>query len=194
VRTARVLAPPRVTTRLGGRGRKRVLSYRVRARAGQRVTFVERGRGVARTIASVRGGAGRKSFRVADGLGGVRRVFAVVEQDGVPRRSIPLDSFTAPRRERPGRPAKLRVRRKGARLTATWGRARSAARYGVSVTLSNGQRLFFVRGARRRSVALPRGAEAESATVRVVALRRDNSAGPAAAARSSRARGAGDAR
>ena len=194
VRTASVLAPPKVATKLTGKGRKRVLSYRVRPRAGQRVVFVERGEGVARRIASVRGGRGRKSFRAADGLGGVRRVFAVVEQDGVPRRSIPLDTFTAPPRERPGRPGKLTLRRQGARLTAKWNRARGAKRYGVTVTLSDGRRLFYVRNADQRTLAVPGGASAERATVRVVGLRSDNGAGAAAQARSVRGEGTARAR
>jgi hypothetical protein len=191
VRTAGMRPAPEVSATLRGH----VLRYRVAAVKGQRVSFEERGRGVSRTIASATG-SGSVRFRPSDGPGGHRRIVALVEQDGLPRRRLTVARFTAPRRARPGMPAAVKVSapalggaKNGARasaagvsaarpLTITWGAAKGALRYGVRVALPDGRRLFFLRDADDRTVRIP--ARPGTVTVRVVGLRADNTAGPAA--------------
>jgi hypothetical protein len=170
IATARVRRAPSVSATVRGRGRNRVLRYRVARARGQVVTFVERGRGVARTIAQVRGGRGQRRFRVADGPAGRRKLIALVEQDGLPREQRTVAAFTAPGPARPGMPRGLRASggRRGLRLR--WRPAPGAARYGVRIALSDGRRLFFVRGRGERHLRFAAVRRARIARVRVVAL------------------------
>jgi len=177
VKTAPMRPAPRVSASL----RHGVLRYRIAPVAGQRVSFEEHGRGVSRTIAKATR-SGKRRFRPADGAGGRRTITALIEQDGLPRRRVTVARFTAPPRARPGRPrgVKLggRARIAAARgATITWRPAARAVRYGVTVVLEDGRRLFFLRDANDRVVRIPDGRPIE---VRVVGLRADNSAGPVA--------------
>jgi len=74
--------------------------------------------------------------------------------------------------------ASVAAARKARVTTITWRPAAGAARYGVRVSLADGRRLFFLRDANERVVRIP-GAGRVTA-VRVVGLRADNVAGPAA--------------
>jgi hypothetical protein len=79
----------------------------------------------------------------------------------------------------PGGDARARVAAASApALTITWRPAKDAARYGVRVALADGRRLFFLRDAGDREVRIA-GARGP-VSVRVVGLRADNTAGPAA--------------
>jgi hypothetical protein len=182
VKTAGMRPAPKVSARV----RHGVLRYRVAAVKGQRVTFEERGRGVSRTLATATR-SGRMTFRPAAGPGGTRRIVALVEQDGLPRKRMTVARFTAPRWARPGAPRGVKVKLpalasaaavKARGATITWRPAKGAQRYGVRVALEDGRRLFFLRDADDRVVRIPdaRGVVA----VRVVGLRTDNVAGPAA--------------
>lgn len=180
VRSAPVRPKPRVSATL----RHGVLRYRVAPVKGQRIMFEERGRGVSRTIAAAtRSGSTR--FRPADGAGGRRRIVALIEQDGLPRRRVTVARFKAPPRAKPGKPRGVKIAggRQVARasakrgLTITWRPAKRAVRYGVTVALRDGRRLFFLRDADDRVVRISDG---RVASVRVVGLRRDNGHGPAA--------------
>ncbi|WP_028061390.1 Ig-like domain-containing protein [Candidatus Solirubrobacter pratensis] len=192
LKTAGMRPAPKVSARLRGKR----LSYRVAAVKGQRVTFEERGRGVSRSIATATR-SGSVTFTPSRGPGGRRRIVALVEQDGLPRKRITVATFKARGAARPGTPrgVKVEVRalggaktRAGAAragiaaaakgATITWRPAKGAARYGVRVALEDGRRLFFLRDADDRVVRVPdaRGVVA----VRVVGLRADNVAGPAA--------------
>ena len=176
---------------------------------GQVVTFLEEGRGVSRTIGTARGARGTLKFAPADGPGGRRTVVALVEQDGLPRKRLTVATFKAPPRSKPGKPRGVKVAGGTARaasrrrpwrrgrgdaggrprpapcaasrpLTITWRPAARAARYGVTVELTDGRRLFFLRDADDRVVRIPDAKGLVS--VRVVGLRADNGAGPAATA------------
>ncbi len=162
------------------------LRYRVGAVKGQRVTFEERGRGISRTLLTVTR-SGRMEFRPAAGPGGARRIVALVEQDGLPRERITVARFTAPRWAKPGAPRAVKVAVPGLAsasavkprgATITWRPATGAKRYGVRVALEDGRRLFFLRDADDRVVRIPDAGKVVA--VRVVGLRADNVAGPAA--------------
>jgi hypothetical protein len=163
-----------------------VLRYRVAAVQGQRVTFEERGNGVTRTLLTATR-SGRMKFRPAAGPGGTRRIVALVEQDGLPRKRITVARFKAPRWARPGAPRGVKVAVPGLAsaaavktrsATITWRPARGAQRYGVRVALEDGRKLFFLRDADDRVVRIPDAGRVVA--VRVVGLRADNVAGPAA--------------
>ncbi len=121
VKTASLRAPAKVTARVRGHR----LAYRIARVRGQRVTFEERGRGVAHVLGSVAaGGRGTLRFRPADGAGGRRRIVALVEQDGLPRKRIEVATFVAPPRSRPGAPGGVKL---AAGKRAASGRATAAA-------------------------------------------------------------------
>ena len=185
VKTAGMRPAPKVSATL----RHGTLSYRVARQAGQRVTFEERGRGVSRTIATAtRSGSVR--FRPAPGAGGTRAIVALVEQDGLPRKRITVARFRAPAWAKPGAPRAVKIRVPALRkaraaasakprvTTITWRPAKGAARYGVRISLADGRRLFFLRAANDRVVRIPDAGRVTA--VRVVGLRADNTAGPAA--------------
>lgn len=188
---AAMLAPAKVRARVtgGGKGRAaRMLRFDVGRRAGQIVRFVERGEGVAKTIAVVRsGGAGVKTFRPATGPAGKRRIVALVEQDGAPRESRDVATFRAAAPAPAARPAGVRVNRSSKRATSTlvvtWKSATRAQRYGIRVELADGRVYAFARGARERRVELPGIARSTAAAVRVVGLRDDADHGRAGTAR-----------
>jgi hypothetical protein len=177
VKTAPMRSKPRVSATL----RHGVLRYRIAPVKGQRVTFEEHGRGVSRTVAGATR-SGRVRFRPADGRGGRRAIVALVEQDGLPRRRITVARFTAPPRSRPAKSGGVSIGGAGARVARAgrivrWRAAKRAVRYGVTVELRDGRRLFFLRDADHRAVRIPDG---RIASVRVVGLRSDNTHGPAA--------------
>jgi hypothetical protein len=94
--TRRDLAQTRVFARVRGRGAGRRLVYRVEPVPGQRVTFFEEGRTVGRRIGVAGATHGALPFPKGHGTAGKRRVFAIVEQNGMPRRRIALTSYVAP--------------------------------------------------------------------------------------------------
>lgn len=90
-----------------------------------------------------------------------------------------MASYTAPR-VGPGRPGRLRLRRKGSSLLASWGKASGATGYAVNVTVSDGRRIPLLTN--KRSVTIPGFAKSETATVTVAGYRIEGLNGPAAKA------------
>jgi hypothetical protein len=180
IRTADALPKPGVSAKLRhAHGGGWALDYRVRSVAGQKVSFVEDGRNVNRVIGVAHGRRGTIRFRPSFGPGGPRRIVADVVQDGLPRTKLTVARFHAPAPRLPGRPGKVRLRRRGERLTITWGPAKRANGYSVRVRMPDGRRLEFNRSAhQRRRVAVGGLFRAAGASVEVRALRRDGRAGP----------------
>lgn len=140
-----------VSASVDGRGPRRVLRYRIRDRADQRVTFMEvTSRGAARPIGTVEGG-GRGTLRFAPAPGTGRRVIeAQFAIDGWPAERRRVASFRPPS-PRLGRPARLRVTRRATTLNVRWRGVSGASRYEVVLTPSVGrQRVLRVRGSRAR--------------------------------------------
>jgi hypothetical protein len=140
---ARVLRSPRVTASVSGPDRRgrRTLRWRARAIPGQRLVFVERGaHGFARVLARTDRARGAKRFRRADTRRGKRRVVVQVLQGGTPRDEFRVARFTE-RGQGAARPARLRVTRRGARVTIRWARARGAGAYRIAVRLRDRRRL-----------------------------------------------------
>jgi hypothetical protein len=192
VKAAGMRAPVRAKASVKGK----TLRYSIPRVKGQTVTFEERGAGVAHVLGTVKGGAGKLRFTPADGKGGTRKIVALVEQDGLPRKSLTVAQYKAPPRAKPGLPGGLNLKVPGTfrkaqassakrELTVTWGAAKGAARYGVRVVLPDGRKLFFLRTADDRSVRIANVPAEGRAIVRVVGLRKDNTTGPAATANTS---------
>ena len=155
VRSARGLPKPSVSASIGGRGRARTVSWRIKPLAGQRVRFAEIGKDVRNVIATARGRTGTARFRPADGPAGTRRIVALVEQNGGPRTTLDVASYRAPGMPRPHRVRALKITRRGSRLTVRW-RAHDgrAFRHAVYLKVSDGRRLLRVLPAKRRSVVV----------------------------------------
>ena len=181
VATAEGLERPRVKAAVTKRGSKRVLRYRVDAAPGQTVTFAEQGKQTYRQLGRARGRRGRIVFSPADGLRGRRKIVALVQRGGVTRYSLDVARFSAPRPAKPGRPRRLRVRRKGSRLVVSWRRARAARQYGATLQISNGQRVF--RLTRKRKLTITGINPRARGSVSVRALSSSGERGPAAKAK-----------
>ena len=87
-----------------GKGRKRTLEWTVRPIPGQRVKLSEEGPGAHRSFGVLKGRSGTIKFSPANGKRGKRQLLAVVEQDGIFRKSIVAGTYIAPGPTKPGRP------------------------------------------------------------------------------------------
>ena len=175
VRTGDGLAEPKVAARVTGRGRRRALRWSAVPQPDHTVTFVERGPQTYRVLGRARGRRGSIAFTPGDGPGGRRVIEAIVENDGIPRKTLTVARYVAPRPAGPGRPRGLRVRRTRTGLRVSWRRVPGAAKYAVSVVTSDGRRrVFSSRRPALRVGAVPRRMRGR---VRVAALTVTNSAG-----------------
>ena len=137
--TRRDLPQSRVLARVRGHGAGRRLVYRVAPVPGQRVTFFEEGRTVGRQIGVATGTHGALRFPKGHGTAGKRRVFAIVEQNGMPRRRVALTSYVAPAPPRVPAPGVVRARVRRAGLALSWRRVPEAARYRLTVKVGDGR-------------------------------------------------------
>jgi hypothetical protein len=154
MRTTLPVARPRVRAKVTGHGARRTLRYRARRIPGQRITFMERGRGVAHRIGTIKGGGrGRLRFRAARHGSGRRRVVAQVTQDGVPRANLRGARYRVRTHRRPGRVRRITLRRTRSGARVGWTAASRARSYYVTVRY-RGRTLRRGMPARRRSLAL----------------------------------------
>lgn len=125
VEFARSLAPPTASGRIKrGKGRSRTLVFKATSRSGLRTTFFERvGVGISR-IGSTTKAHGKIRFSAADGPAGKRAVFALIEQDGLPRVRRKITSYRAPGPIRP-RVRGLKARRKRSTVSFRWRKPRA---------------------------------------------------------------------
>ena len=180
-----VLPQPQITAKVGGRGRSRILRYRQAAHPGEKVTFVERAKGLEHALPRVRGRTGTLRFAPGGGRPGRRQIVANVTQDGLPRKSYVVASYVAPRPSKPGRAGRVRLRRSGSSaVTVTWRPAARAARYVVKVRLADGHRSTTIVPARsRRSVRVAAFLPKKGGQVRITAVDRAGLAGPVVTAK-----------
>ena len=145
-KTARATDPPdaKVSGKVTGKDRRRVLRYNVLAREGQRVSFEEvAANGATKTIGSTtRGGKGRLRFDSAPGRGR-RKIFAQFQLSGVPAERKLIATFN-PASPRLARVKGVRVRRKGGLLLVSWRKVAGATTYEVGANLS-GRRMTFAK-------------------------------------------------
>jgi hypothetical protein len=151
--------------------------------AGAKLSFVEKGNGVQRTLVDgVKGktcpGAkaspdGRSvlcksvDFRPSTGPGGKRTIVAVVERDGQPLSQKVVATFVAPKQKMPGTPKHLRMVRFAQWVVAAWDRkAGGASQYSVAVKTGNGRQYGKMIAGTCSAIALPiRSGEAVSVSV-----------------------------
>jgi hypothetical protein len=145
---------PVIKARVSGRGAKRRLHYTVGAnQPGEKVTFVERGKGVDKLIGTTHTARGVIRFRPAPGPGGTRQIVAMANVGGMPLvlsagSAAPgqklVASYKAPGPVHLGRVRGLHATRTGSSLTVSFGRVRGAHRYVVLVDLRDGMRSDYV--------------------------------------------------
>ena len=178
VEVAEALEKPRVRAAVSGTGATRTLTWSLTSAAGQTVTFYEKGRRTWRELGVAKGDQGRLTFTPADGAAETRRIVAIVER-GVIARELTVARYRAAGTARPARPSKLRVRRRGARVTTTWKKVPGAERYVVTLRPRVGIPVLRMVRATRTSLPIARGMRG---TVTVIAQKLDARPSPAARA------------
>ena len=169
---------PRVTARLGGKGRHRTLRYRISGNApGTTIVFVERGPAGDVRIGTATGGTGSLRFTSGKGPGGRREILAEATRGGPPLTSSRLAAYTAPAIPGPGAAGHLRVARVGGRLRIRFTRAPAAASYLIKVLVSDGRGLQLTRTS-AGTVSIPRVGRGVRAKVTVIAVGPDGRRGP----------------
>jgi hypothetical protein len=179
--TARDATAPQVAGSVGGKGRKRFLSYRATTGQGLKTTFYEQGPMGARRLGAAKGKRGNIKFAPAPGPRGKRTIEALVERDGIPRLRKAIATYTAPGPVRAGRVKKLTLKRRGHTVLVAWHTATGAALYAVRIDLPDGRRVLRV--TRSRNVTFHGAPRNGHVTVTVVARNRGGRAGRAAKAR-----------
>ena len=175
------LPAPSVHAKVTGKGRDRVLEYRIKSVSGQRVRFEERRKGQAgASLGYAKGTKGRIRFTPASGPKGKRSIVALVESYGTPRAQLNVASYTAPPPARPATPKQLKVVRKGTRLVVSWRRVTGASRYRVVVKLADGRSVLLLPGGKQTSATVPGVGQRLTATASVRAERADGTAGATA--------------
>jgi hypothetical protein len=173
-----------VHAKVTGKGRNRVLEYRIKSVSGQRVRFEERRSGQAgASLGYAKGTKGRIRFTPASGPKGKRSIVALVESYGTPRAQLNVASYTAPPPARPATPKKLKVVRKGTRLVVSWKRVTGASRYRVVVKLADGRSVLLLPSGKQTSATVPDVGRRLGATASVRTERADGTAGATASFR-----------
>jgi hypothetical protein len=170
VRQARGYAAPTLHARVSGRGATRRLTYTVTKRPGLSVSFAERAHRVYRILGRAKGAHGTLRFTPAAGSAGKRTVYAIVSEGGVARESVPVTSYKAPAPAAPARVRRLRVRHHGRKFAISFGSARGAAYYLLSVRGSDGRHLLRLIRGKHHSLTLPYLGYTDHLTVAVTAV------------------------
>ncbi len=153
-----------------GKGRHLVLNYDAGHAKGQKVTFLERGKGIWKPLRTVSGGKGTIAFRPSFGPRGRRTIAAQVEVDGIPATPQTLDHFKAPPPPRAGRVKHLRVRRHKNKLVASWRKVPLARSYSVVVEQRGGAVRSLRLKAKRHAARVGHVSAVEGGRVEVVAF------------------------
>jgi hypothetical protein len=180
----RSLGPLGLRARVTGHGSSRVLHYRLRNRAGRRVTFVEQGGASRKLIGHAMAKSGRIRYRPAYGPRGRRRIVALASLAGSPAPEVEAARYRT-RAVRPPLPRSVRVRRApGHRRVISW-RGPNSLAYVVVVRTGDGRRLRYLRRGGRRRVVVRAVPANTKVGAHVTAISRDGVRGRPARARTS---------
>jgi virginiamycin B lyase len=176
-RTSHDLGTPSIKGRVTGSGAGRVLHYEIsNLPSGAKLSFVEQGNNGGKLLGVAHGSSGTLKFSPSDATGAARTILA----DGSPMPTIKVTSYRASP-PAPGRPGRVRVKRRGTTLVVTFSPSAGAARQLVTVRLSDRVRQGLVLGPRARGFSLkgiPRGIHASSIVIRGRSV--EGALGPAA--------------
>lgn len=154
VESTDALAPLRVSARVSGHGRQRVLTWHAPGLGGREIRFVERGKDVGQTIVVTKATRGSARYTLQGGAAGPRTVQAQVTLGGIPQATPVVARYRAPGPPRPGRPGRLTVRRSHGTVTVRWPRLKGTKGYVVRVSGSDGRRELHFPGAAKRVVRI----------------------------------------
>jgi hypothetical protein len=127
-----------VSGKLTHHGRRYTLHYNAGHAAGQKVTFIERGKASKRTLRTVGGGKGTIAFEPQLGQAGAREIAAEIEVDGVPASPQKLARFSAPSPRRAGRVTHVSVTRGHGAIAVSWRKVPFAKSYSVILRQQGG--------------------------------------------------------
>ncbi|MDO9354838.1 MAG: hypothetical protein Q7T55_14165, partial [Solirubrobacteraceae bacterium] len=183
VRRADELPAPKAAAKVSrAAGGRHLLRWTLERAKGQQVTFAVKGAKGTKQLFTTAGGSGSKTIDALSG-GGRQQIVALVEQDGLPRLTRTLATFTASRAAALPAPKQLRLRRAGSTLKVTWRGVPGALGYSVDVELSDGRHLLLPVRARSASLSVGGVGRATNAKVSVRADGRGGKAGRPAIAR-----------
>ena len=154
-RQARGYPAPTLHARVSGHGATRRLTYTVTKRPNLSVAFAERAHRVYRILGTAKGAHGTLRFTPAAGPAGKRTVYAIVTESGIARQSVPVTHYKAPAPAAPERVRGLHVRRHRRTFAISFGSARGAAYYLLTVHGTDGRHLLRLIHGRRHSLTLP---------------------------------------
>jgi hypothetical protein len=182
LRAAKLLPTPEASGQISGKGGRRTLTWKVTPIAGEKVTFWELGKGIARIIGSSRKSHGSLSFTPGLGAAGQRTVQADITIDGRPRTDIPLARFKASAPPKPAKPRKLTVKAAGGGVKISWAPAKNVQIELVRVAVSKGDGATLTAqvAASRHSVTITDVNPIRAATVTVIPQSETGEPGPAA--------------
>ena len=148
VSLARGLPQPKVDGHVGTRQKKFRFDYSLRPIPGQKVTFFERGEGIAHRLGTAKRSEGTISFKPTLATDRKRTIEAEVVQDGLPRDLITVARFKAPPLPKIGKP-RLTAKRRKTSLKVSWPKVRGASQYLVELSAGD-QLLYRVLGPKHR--------------------------------------------
>ena len=170
-------APISVRGHVTGTGTRRVLQYNASRQPGTRITFLEVVHGVPREIGSTAGGKGSLHFTTAPGPD-ARVIIAAVTRYGVgvaDAQHLAVARFSGPAFVHPGRPGRPLARWRSGVLQVSWGRARNAVRYAVTLRERHGN--FVTLKTRAHTIRLRAAHPTLAGTVSVAGVSADGSRG-----------------
>jgi hypothetical protein len=169
VRSARPLPKVQVTASVRRSHGRSELRWRLRRIRGQRVTFMEEGRGAPpRVLKTSSAASGHVRFQPFVAPQRRRTIIAIVEQDGKPRRRLTVAHYSAPALRRVGAVRALRAKRRGSTVSVSWARMPAARAFQVIVTESTGKRSLHTVSRPRFTLRGTDGRRARSVSVRAV--------------------------
>jgi hypothetical protein len=182
VSLARGLPDPKVKGRVrkprrNAKSKKFRFRYELRRIAGQKVTFTERGAGIARKLGKARRDGGTISFKPTLAATRRRTIEAEVIQDGLPRELLTVARFKAPPLPKLAKP-RVKAKRKKASLKLSWARVRGAATYIAEVKA--GRELLFRVLTKKRKLRFAPTPQKGKLKVGVQALSQTQAPGPVA--------------
>jgi len=182
VRDAYGLPQPAVRATVSSSGKARTLSWHLRPISGQKVEFAEYGNDVRHLITTTTKATGSVRFTPQAGPAGVRKIVAIVDQDGLPRTTIDVASFRASGPPQPTRVSDLKLTRRKKSLRVSWKAPKQPFRHAVYADLSDGRHLLVILGPKSKSTTFANVPASVGATVRVTGLTAAGGKGPTAVA------------
>jgi hypothetical protein len=197
IEQAQVDTRPTVEASVLGRGEHRILRYVYQRQPQHATRFVEEGSKYEQELGVPKGGpckgvkpihpdpphCGEIHFTPAPGPAGVRHIYEITTMNGEETRRQLVATYEAPVEPEPSIVPLLIVRRESGALKISWDKSKATIRaampmdYDVDIDLTDGRKLLDVIGRTKDQVVVPNVTPDVGASVRVAALRRDDTQG-----------------